>query len=282
MSMGVAEGSVVVSSQSLKRENLADQEGFLIREQTVTDNAIVARDVSFAYGSGPTVVKNLSLNVPEGGAIGIVGESGSGKTTVASLLIGMLAPTIGTVAVRGRSWSSIPRRDPLRRAVQMVFQNPYTALNPRLTALQTVAEVFQVCGGHAKVEASERAEDLLKRVGLSGSGLGKRPNGLSGGQCQRVGIARALAAEPAVIVADEPTSALDVSVQAQILNLLNDLRQEQGVGLVLISHDLNVVSYLTDRAVVMKQGQVVEEGPTADLLQNPAHPYTQSLIASIL
>jgi len=245
-------------------------------------NALIASEVTFAYGSGPSVVKNISLTVPPGAAIGIVGESGSGKTTLASLLIGMLKPTTGTVTVQGRPWDTVGRRDPLRRAVQMVFQNPYTALNPRLTALDTVAEVYQHARGAKKAESFERARDLLNRVGLNGVALDKRPGDLSGGQCQRVGIARALAVEPSVIVADEPTSALDVSVQAQILNLLSDLRREQGIGLVLISHDLNVVSYLTDTAIVLERGQVVEQGDTTTLLQSPTHPYTQSLIASIL
>jgi peptide/nickel transport system ATP-binding protein len=164
----------------------------------------------------------------------------------------------------------------------MVFQNPYSALNPRLSAVSVVAEVYRCCGGLTKADSVERAQELLERVGISRVAMGKRPGTLSGGQCQRVGIARALAANPAVIVADEPTSALDVSVQAQILNLLSDLRQEQGVGLVLISHDLSVVNYLTERAVVMERGEVVEAGSTAELLESPAHPYTRSLIASIL
>lgn len=272
----------VGSTQTPPWDYLTRQEGNPISEAAFPQSAIVATDVTFAYGTGPTVVRNVSLTVPEGGAIGIVGESGSGKTTLASLLIGVLTPTTGTVAVRGRQWNTVRPRDPLRRAVQMVFQNPYTALNPRFSAMQTVTEVYRVCAGHTKEAATDRAEDMLKRVGLTGSVIGKRPGDLSGGQCQRVGIARALAADPAVIVADEPTSALDVSVQAQILNLLNDLRQEQGVGLVLISHDLNVVSYLTERAIVMQNGDVVEEGATDELLQSPAHPYTRALIASIL
>lgn len=245
-------------------------------------SALTASDVTFAYGSGQAVVKHVSLNVPKGAAIGIVGESGSGKTTLASLLVGMLTPTSGTVTVHGRPWSAVHRRDPLRRAVQMVFQNPYTALNPRLSALRTVAEVFECYGDCTKAVAVNRAQELLEHVGINGLALDKRPRDLSGGQCQRVGIARALAANPSVIVADEPTSALDVSVQAQILNLLNDLRQEQGLGLVLISHDLNVVSYLTEQAIVMERGEVVEAGATAELLKSPSHPYTQGLVASIL
>lgn len=259
-----------------------DQEGSYTSGPSLPMSALTASDVTFSYGSGPACIKNVSLTVAEGAAIGIVGESGSGKTTLASLLVGMLTPTTGTVTIQGRPWSAVRRRDPLRRAVQMVFQNPYTALNPRLSAVQTVAEVYEYCGGSTKADSVERAQDLLKRVGLGGMAPGKRPGDLSGGQCQRVGIARALAANPSVIVADEPTSALDVSVQAQILNLLDDLRLERNIGLVLVSHDLNVISYLTDSAVVMERGRVVEEGVTSDLLRTPTHPYTQSLIASIL
>ncbi|WP_292217115.1 ATP-binding cassette domain-containing protein [Mesorhizobium sp.] len=257
------------------------QEGGHISKPS-SQGALVASDVTFAYGMGPAVVRNVSLTIPEGAAIGIVGESGSGKSTLASLLVGSLLATTGTVTVRGRPWSAVRRRDPLRRAVQMVFQNPYSALNPRLSALSTVAEVYQCCGGATRADAAERARNLLERVGIRGAALDKRAGDLSGGQCQRIGIARALAANPTVIVADEPTSALDVSVQAQILNLLNDLRHEQGVALVLISHDLNVVSYLTDSAIVMEKGVIVEEGPIMHLLQSPTHPYTRSLIASIL
>jgi len=271
-----------VSHQSRHGENPTGHEGSHGTEAPFRGDALVASDVTFSYGSGPSVVNNISLTVPQGAAIGIVGESGSGKTTLASLLIGMLKPNSGTVTVHGRPWDTVGRRDPLRRAVQMVFQNPYTALNPRLTALATVAEVYKHVGGATKSESTERARDLLGRVGLSGVALEKLPGNLSGGQCQRVGIARALAVEPSVIVADEPTSALDVSVQAQILNLLNDLRQEQGIGLILISHDLNVVSYLTDTAIVMERGNVVEQGDTNTLLKSPTHPYTQSLIDSIL
>jgi ABC-type glutathione transport system ATPase component len=252
------------------------------RPTSPAGHGLVAADVTFGYGSGPVVVQNVSLTVPEAGAVGVVGESGSGKTTLARLLVGILTPATGTVTIHGRAWPAIGRRDPMRRAVQMVFQNPYSALNPRFTALRTVAEVYRVCGGATRAEANDRAREMLERVGISGQALGNRPGELSGGQCQRVGIARALAVDPAIIVADEPASALDLSVQAQILNLLSDLRHEKGVGLVLISHDLNVVSYLTEQAIVMNRGVVVEQGDTARLLASPTHPYTQNLVRSIL
>jgi ABC-type dipeptide/oligopeptide/nickel transport system ATPase subunit len=239
-------------------------------------------DVTFAYGSGPTVLKDASLTVPPGCSIGLVGESGSGKTTLASLLVGLLQPTVGSVTVDGTPWKAVKRTSDLRRAVQMIFQNPYTALNPRMTALRTVSEVFECCRGLATREAEEQARSLLDRVGIEGAALDKLPRNLSGGQCQRVGIARALAAGPTVIVADEPTSALDVSVQAQILNLLGDLRREQGLSLVLVSHDLDVVKYLTEDALVMDQGEIVERGPTAQLFSSPQHPCTRALLDSIL
>jgi peptide/nickel transport system ATP-binding protein len=283
-------GSAHITSESaagfardeIDGENATKQKGNAISIQP-PGNTLVASNVTFAYGSGgPQVLRNVNLTVPEGAAIGIVGESGSGKTTLASLLVGMLTPTTGTITVRGRPWSAVRRRDPLRRAVQMIFQNPYTALNPRFTALQTVAEVYRSCERVTKAEAIDHAQKMLDRVGVRGHVQTKRPGDLSGGQCQRIGIARALAAKPAVIVADEPTSALDVSVQAQILNLLTDLRTEQGVGLILISHDLNVVSYLTEQAIVMERGEVVEAGSTASLLHSPTHPYTKRLIDSVL
>ena len=198
---------------------MADREADPVARAAPADRALVATDVTFSYRSGPVVVDNVSLTVPEGAAVGVVGESGSGKTTLARLLVGMLTPATGTVTIHGRAWGAINRHDPVRRAVQMVFQNPYTALNPRFTALRTVAEVYRVCGGASKAVADDRAREMLERVGISGLAVGKRPGELSGGQCQRVGIARALAVDPAVIVADEPTSALDLSVQAHILYL---------------------------------------------------------------
>ena len=276
------DGDAVGSSAHPHSALAENHEAHAVAKASQSDRALVATDLTFSYGSGPAVVKNVSLTVPEGGVVGVVGESGSGKSTLASLLVGMLTPSTGTVTIHGREWGVIGRRDPMRRAVQMVFQNPYTALNPRFTALRTVAEVYRICGGTNKAVANDRAQEMLERVGISGLALGKRPGELSGGQCQRVGIARALATDPAIIVADEPTSALDVSVQAQILNLLRDLRQEQRVGLVLISHDLSVISYLTEHAIVMNKGVAVEQGPTTQLLDSPAHPYTQSLIRSIL
>lgn len=241
-----------------------------------------ARSVSLRYSSdGDDVVKHVSLDVHPGDAIGIVGESGSGKSSLAGLLVGSRVPTDGSVLVEGRPWRDVARTDPQRRDVQMVFQDPYGSLNPRLSALQTVSEVLRVARGMSAREAVGRAEDLLREVGLSADVFGRRASRLSGGQCQRVGIARALACDPKVIIADEPTSALDVSVQAQILNLLKDLQTSRGLALVLISHDLGVIHYATEQTFVMHSGRIMESGPTELVFADPAHHYTEALLCSL-
>ncbi|PKQ31754.1 MAG: ABC transporter ATP-binding protein [Actinobacteria bacterium HGW-Actinobacteria-2] len=239
-------------------------------------------DAEFRYARGlPPAATGINLQVRPGDSVGIVGESGSGKTTVGRGLVGSLFPSSGSVLVQGRGWKGVRRRDPVRRIVQMVFQDPYASLNPMLSAQATVAEVIRVWDGAKPSVAASRAEQVLAEVGLTGEVIRRRPALLSGGQRQRVGIARALACEPQVLVADEPTSALDVSVQANVLNLLLDLKASRGLALVLISHDLSVVDYLTDRALVMLNGEVVEHGDTHTLLQNPSHEYTKTLISSI-
>jgi oligopeptide/dipeptide ABC transporter ATP-binding protein len=236
--------------------------------------------VSFAAGQRPAVAET-SLEVRAGDAIGIVGESGSGKTTLARVLVGALTPSSGTVEVLGRPWSSVGHKDPIRRRVQMIFQDPYASLNPRMTAREAVAEVLQIWNGGSRNEARELAAHRLAEVGIVGAPVDRRPTRLSGGQCQRVGIARALACDPDVLIADEPTSSLDVSVQANILNMLMEFRESRGLALVFISHDLSVVRYITNRAFVMYRGRVIEAGDTARLLSEPAHPYTLCLIDSI-
>jgi peptide/nickel transport system ATP-binding protein len=243
---------------------------------------IELRDVSVRFpGRADPAVENVSLEVHSGAALGIVGESGSGKTTLARALVGALKPTGGSVEVSGRPWSDIRRKDPLRRSIQMIFQDPYGSLSPWQTALRTVAEVLEQWHPMSRRQANVGAAELLAEVGLSSDAMHRRPSQLSGGQCQRVGIARALACDPDVLVADEPTSSLDVSVQAQILNLLLSLRTKRSLALVLISHDLMVVDYMTAEAIIMYKGHVVERGPTRRLLQQPQHPYTRVLIDSI-
>jgi oligopeptide/dipeptide ABC transporter ATP-binding protein len=248
----------------------------------MTAPIIVARGATVHYpGAAAPALAPCDVTIEEGCSIGVVGESGSGKTTLARALVGLVAPSAGSVEVGGRPWTSVRRNDPLRRSVQMIFQDPYASLNPRLTPRQTVGEVLQVWEGMSRAEAHERAGELLAEVGLPADAFDRRPSRLSGGQCQRVGIARALACSPRVLVADEPTSSLDVSVQAQVLNLILELRAAHGLALVLISHDLGVIRYVAERSLVMYRGQVVEEGPTDRLFEEPSHPYTRVLIDSI-
>jgi oligopeptide/dipeptide ABC transporter ATP-binding protein len=236
--------------------------------------------VRYAGASDPAV-SDADLVIEERSAIGLVGESGSGKTTFGRVLVGALRRYSGSVEVRGVTWDSTKRGDPMRRTVQMIFQDPYASLNPMLTAHQCVAEVYRFWDRCSTADAGARAAEMLGQVGLSGTVIHRRPTSLSGGQCQRVGIARALACAPALLIADEPTSSLDVSVQAQILNLLLDLRERFGLALLLISHDLSVVNYMTDRAAVMYRGRIVERGSTQALLTAPLHPYTRALVDSI-
>jgi ABC-type glutathione transport system ATPase component len=238
------------------------------------------RSASYRYGPGELAVADASFSVQPRMSIGIVGESGSGKSTLARLLAGVIAPTAGQVTVNERAWSHVRRGDDLRRQVQMIFQDPYAALNPYLSVVSTVTEAVQVCRALPRRDARSAAIELLQSVGIGSDLSSARPRRLSGGQCQRVSIARALAASPAVIIADEPTSALDVSVQAQILNLLLSLRASSDMSLVLVSHDLSVISHLTDHVIVMYQGRIVEQGRTFEVIANPSHPYTRRLMAA--
>ncbi|PYC74973.1 ABC transporter ATP-binding protein [Micromonospora arborensis] len=232
---------------------------------------------------GIVAVENLSFRLGKADAIGVVGESGSGKSTLARMLVGLTRPDAGTIEFDGRvrEWRERGRVARLRRAkeVQMVFQDPYGSLDRRLTvevALRDVLRRHQVDSS----AADARIAELMDSVGLESRLLASRPHQLSGGQRQRVAIAKALAVEPAVLVLDEVTSALDVSVQAQILALLTDIRARTGVSLIFVSHDLAVVGKVTDSILVMYRGQAVEQGPTSDVLRRPQHPYTEMLLSS--
>ena len=237
---------------------------------------------SYAPGA-PLTIRGVDLVIEPGSAIGLVGESGSGKTTLARLLLGGLHPAEGSVTVNGTPWAKVKRSSPLHGKVQYIFQDPYSSLNPYMTGLDAVTESAIVHGlGKTKAQARELARELLGSTGLAADAMQSRPGSLSGGQRQRIGIARALAADPDIIIADEPTSALDVSVQAQILNLLLSLQVDRGIGLVLVSHDLGVVRLLTDHALVIYRGNVVERGPIDELLENPTQEYTKLLVESAL
>ncbi|MDP1899537.1 MAG: ATP-binding cassette domain-containing protein [Rubrivivax sp.] len=225
----------------------------------------------------------VSFRLHAGKSLGIVGESGSGKSTLARLVMALEAPSAGQVRFDGQDLHRLAPAE-LRRAraqFQMVFQDPYGSLDPRRTVLQTVAEPLAWLRGAGRVEQREKAIEVLDAVGLRAADLAKYPHEFSGGQRQRIAIARALITRPRLIVADEPVSALDVSVQAQVLNLMQDLQDAFGVTYLFISHDLAVVDLVCDEVIVLQQGRIVEQGDPDTLFQRPQHPYTQRLLAAV-
>ena len=226
-------------------------------------------------------VDDVSLSVPAGSVLGIVGESGCGKSTLARLILGLLAPTSGEALVDGQRLADLDRKA-RARLIQPVFQDPFASLNPRRSIRDIVALPLTAQGTVSRAEIERRVAAILERVGLSAE-MGKRmPAQLSGGQRQRAAIARALVLEPRIVICDEPTSALDVSVQAQILNLLADLRRELKLTYIFISHNLAVVEHVASEVAVMYLGRIVERNETDALFREPRHPYTQALLASVL
>jgi peptide/nickel transport system ATP-binding protein len=228
-------------------------------------------------------VNGVSLSLGRGDTLGLVGESGCGKSTLGRAILRLTEATAGAVRFDGEDVLKLPPAELLRfrRRAQIVFQDPYASLNPRRTVAATLGEIFSVHRLCDPREVEARVQELMARVGLPTELANRRAGGLSGGQCQRVGIARALAMGAELIVADEPVSALDVSIQAQILNLFTRLQREMGLTLLFISHDLGVVRYLCRRVAVMYLGRIVEEGPTDEVFRSPKHPYTRALIDAI-
>ncbi|MGN6799445.1 MAG: ABC transporter ATP-binding protein [Gaiellaceae bacterium] len=236
-----------------------------------------------SVGDDVHAVDGVSLEVRSGETLGIVGESGCGKSTLGRLLVRLHEPTSGSVHFEGSDITTLSRRRlrPYRREMQMIFQDPYASLNPRKRVGQILGDPFEIHGGLSREKTRTRVRELLETVGLSPDHVNRYPHEFSGGQRQRIGVARALALNPKLIVADEPVSALDVSIQAQVINLLDDLQNDFDLTYVFIAHDLGVVHHVSDRIAVMYLGVVVEVGPSDELFLAPVHPYTEALLSAI-
>ncbi|MBZ6078373.1 ABC transporter ATP-binding protein [Microvirga puerhi] len=248
-------------------------------------------DLVKRFGGGgllasPTIVHavdSVSLSIRRGETFAIVGESGCGKSTLGRLLLRLIEPTAGDIRYEGRSILSLDPKEmrQLRRELQIIFQDPFASLNPRMTVGDIIGEPIWLHGLAKGSERRERIAELLRTVGLLPAHVDRYPHEFSGGQRQRIGVARALAGEPKLIIGDEPVSALDVSIQAQIINLLEDLKERFGLTLVIIAHDLAVIRHMSDRVAVMYLGEIVEFSTTDELFDNPLHPYTQALLTAI-
>ncbi|GGN41828.1 ABC transporter ATP-binding protein [Streptomyces kronopolitis] len=251
----------------------------LVKHFPLTRGVLVKKQVGAVQA-----VDGVSFDLHRGETLGIVGESGCGKSTVAKLLVGLEHPTAGQIRYRGEDISTLSGRalKAVRRNIQMVFQDPYTSLNPRMTVGDIIGEPYEIHPEAApKGERRRRVQELLEVVGLDPEYVNRYPHQFSGGQRQRIGIARGLALRPEIIVADEPVSALDVSVQSQVVNLLERLQDEFGLSYVFIAHDLSVVRHICDRVAVMYLGRLAELGTDEQIYEHPTHPYTQALLSAV-
>ena len=250
----------------------------LVKYFPIKSGVLIDREVATVKA-----VDDVSLTINEGETLGLVGESGCGKSTLCRTLMQLLTPTSGSVRFEGRELVGLSRRDirPIRRDMQMIFQDPYASLNPRKRVGQIVGDPLKLQGISSGNQLKREVQELLDRVGLSPEHYNRFPHEFSGGQRQRIGIARALALKPKLIVADEPVSALDVSIQAQIINLLDDLQDEFKLTYIFVAHDLGVVRHVSDRIAVMYLGKVVETAPAEQLYANPVHPYSVALLSAV-
>lgn len=244
----------------------------------IKSGIVVDREVARVHA-----VDGVSFTLHEGETLGLVGESGCGKSTLCRAILQLVAPTSGSVRFSGRELVGLSRRElrPLRREMQMIFQDPFASLNPRKRVGQIVGDPLELHGLASGAELKRRVQELLDRVGLQAEHYNRYPHEFSGGQRQRIGIARALALQPKLIIADEPVSALDVSVQAQIINLLEELQDEFGLSYLFVAHDLGVVRHVSDRVAVMYLGKVVENSDSDGLYESPRHPYTNALLSAV-
>jgi oligopeptide transport system ATP-binding protein len=274
--MSDANGGSPGANGATKKEILVKVEG--LKKYFPIKRGVLRRTVGFVKA-----VDGISFDIYQGETLGLVGESGCGKSTAGRTILQLYEPTAGEVYMEGKNLTTLNNRDlrKARRDMQMIFQDPYASLNPRMTVGNIVSEPLKIHGIGNSESRKERTEELLKLVGLNPYFITRYPHEFSGGQRQRIGVARSLATNPAFIVADEPISALDVSVQAQVVNLLDDLKEDLGLTYLFIAHDLSMVRYISDRVAVMYLGRIVELGVRDEVYEHPLHPYTQALLSAI-
>ena len=250
----------------------------LVKHFSTGSSGVLGRATSIVQA-----VDGVSFSLPTGKTLGIVGESGCGKSTLARLVTRLIDPSSGSVILDGVDITNLSGKSlrEMRRKLQMIFQDPYSSLNPRHSIGQIIGDPMRIQGIVTKANEKAEVQDLMQRVGLNPEHYNRYPHEFSGGQRQRIGIARALSLRPSVIVADEPVSALDVSIQAQILNLLENLQKDLGLSFVFIAHDLSVVRHIADQVAVMYLGKIVEVGDSATVYNSPAHPYTKALLSAV-
>jgi oligopeptide transport system ATP-binding protein len=250
----------------------------LVKHFPIKQGVLIDREVDQVRA-----VDGISFSIQRGTTLGLVGESGSGKSTACRAVMQLIKPTSGSVQFEGEEIAGFSRRQmrPLRRQMQMIFQDPYASLNPRKRVGQIIADPLRRQGVARGSEMRKRVQQLLERVGLQSEHYNRYPHEFSGGQRQRIGIARALALQPKLVIADEPVSALDVSIQAQIINLLDDLQDEFGLSYLFVAHDIGVVRHISDRIAVMHDGKIVEEGAADQVCEQPRDDYTKQLLAAV-
>ena len=277
--------SEAMATQTAQSANGSDRGELLLHVDGLKMHFPITKGIIFQREVGAIkAVDGVTFDLYKGETLGLVGESGCGKSTTGRAILQLYRPTDGHVVFEGKDLTQTKGEDlrKMRRRMQMIFQDPYASLNPRMTVGSIISEPLEVHGiGKSKKERQERVQELLKTVGLNPYFVNRYPHEFSGGQRQRIGVARALAVNPSFIVADEPISALDVSIQAQIINLLEDLQEELGLTYLFIAHDLSVVRHISDRIAVMYLGKIVELATRDDLYAEPKHPYTQALLSAV-